>query len=114
MNKENELVELKDDLTYVSDYLVQISEEILDNEISKYPIFATSKNELSIGRKIISSKDFDIHWNFYASHLEDFVNKGVIKLNKVDEFIKLYKSKEKHLCLFVVFPDESKIVFTPF
>ena len=88
---------LHDDLEICRDYIRQIAIGMIKGNVSKYPIFIATRGEtdFDLGLPIISRNDFDISWNFSASHLEDFVNKGIVSKNKTEDFIKTYKNPDK-------------------
>ena len=115
-NKTQLLKILEEDTTLCKDYLQQIAVEILDNDISKYPIFtATLLDSLEIGKRIIDKEEYDIEWSYYASHLEDFVNRGIISMDKTDAFREAYKDPRQFICLFVVFDEnDMSFVFLPY
>ncbi|MDB5284177.1 MAG: hypothetical protein JWO06_3252, partial [Bacteroidota bacterium] len=89
---------LHDDLDACRDYIRQIALGMIKGSVSKYPIFIATKGEsdYDLGLPLITRNDFDISWNFSASHLEEFVSKGVVSKSKVDEFIKTYKNPEQY------------------
>jgi hypothetical protein len=106
---------LHDDLEICRDYIRQIAMGMIKGSVSKYPIFiATRETDFDLGLPIISRNDFDISWNFSASHLEDFVNKGIVSKNKVEEFKKTYKAPEQYMCVFVAEEGSMSFVFMPY
>jgi len=106
---------LHDDLEICRDYIRQIALGMIKGNVSKYPIFiATRETDFDLGLPIISRSDFDISWNFSASHLEDFVNKGIVGKNKIEEFKKTYKEPEQYMCVFVAEEGATSFVFMPY
>jgi hypothetical protein len=112
--KEELLLQLYEDVALCKDYLKTLSHEITTLEISNYPIFVAAQQPVSLGKLVVSKKELDIQWSFYASHLEDFVVKGIIEQDKVDEFRKLYKENAGQLCLFVLLEEEFNFIFLPY
>lgn len=94
---------LHDDLEVCRDYIRQISNGMIRGEVTRYPIFvgACGENDVDIGLPIVNRADYDISWNFNASHLEEFVSKGVVLKEKANDFIKAYKSPLDYMCVFV-------------
>ncbi len=84
---------------------------ILDNEISKYPIYVVHKEDLQIGINVIDRFSTRSNWSIEASTLEEFVAKKLITESKVDEFRKTYKNSEEHACFFVVSELGAQFVF---
>lgn len=107
---------LHSDLDICRDYIKQVSRGMVKGEVSKYPIFVAMRGEadIDIGVPIINRGDFDISWNFNASHLEEFVNKNVVAKEKVSEFKKGYKSPEDFMCVFVAEEGAMSFVFMPY
>ena len=77
-------------------------EEILNQEVSKYPIFVLHKQEIALGVPLIERDKHNTNWSVNASTLEEFAVKKLIVDTKIDEFRKTYKSPETHYCVFVL------------
>ena len=107
---------MHDDLEICRDYIRQIALGMIRGSVSKYPIFIATKGEsdFDLGLPLITRSDFDISWNFSASHLEEFVSKGVVSKAKVDDFIKVYKNAEQFMCVFVAEEGTMSFVFMPY
>ncbi len=107
---------LHDDLEICRDYIRQIALGIIRGKVSRYPIFVAKRgeNDIDLGLPLINRSDFDISWNFNASHLEDFVNKGIVTKEKSEEFIKAYKNPEQFMCVFVIDEASPSFVFMPY
>ena len=107
---------LHDDLEICRDYIRQIALGMIRGSVSRYPIFIATKGEsdFDLGLPLITRSDFDISWNFSASHLEEFVSKGVVSKAKVDDFIKAYKNAEQFMCVFVAEEGAMSFVFMPY
>ena len=107
---------LHDDLEICRDYIRQIALSMIKGGVSNYPIFIATRGEadLDLGLPIIKREDFDISWNFSVSHLEEFVNKGVIVKEKAAEFIKAYKSPEQFMCVCLAEEAAMSYVFMPY
>ena len=117
MSLDEELYKsLHADLEVCRDYIKQISTGMIKGGVSKYPIFVAMRGEMDIdlGLPLISRIDFDISWNFNISHLEDFVNRQIVKSEKAAGFIKTYKNPEEFMCIFVAEEDAMSFVFMPY
>lgn len=80
----------------------EASDTILDQEITRYPIFVVHKLEVAIGVSLVESTSESRKWSINASSLEEFVSKQLIEMNKIDSFKTIYKDPKKYLCLFVL------------
>ncbi|MBL0310403.1 MAG: hypothetical protein IPP77_12230 [Bacteroidetes bacterium] len=107
---------LHDDLEICRDYIRQIALGMIRGHVSKYPIFVATRSasDVDLGLPIVQKEDFDIGWNFSASHLEDFVNKGIVHKEKSSDFIKTYKAPEQFMCVFVADEASPSFVFMPY
>ncbi len=107
---------LHSDLEICRDYIKQISKGMIKGGVSKYPIFVAMRGEmdLDIGLPIVNRADFDISWNLNASHLEDFVNHGVVKQDNVKNFVESYKNPDDYMCVFVAEENAMSFVFMPY
>ena len=117
MNLDQEIYKsLHQDLEVCRDYIKQISLGMMRSEVTKYPIFIATRgeNDVDLGLPIVNRADFDISWNFNASHLEEFVAKKVVLQNKAAEFIKAYKNPADYMCVFVAEESAMSFVFMPY
>ncbi len=107
---------LHDDLEICRDYIRQISSGMIKGDVTKYPIFIAMRgeNDIDLGLPIVNRADFDISWNFNASHLEEFVSKGVVVKEKAIDFINAYKSPNDYMCVFVAEEGATSFVFMPY
>ena len=113
MGKAERFIILEQELKYYTKVLSQASEIILNEGVSKYPIFVAHQHEVTIGIPVVEKEKAGGNWNFNASTLEEFVGKNIIYPEKIDEFRSNYKDAEQHLCLFVLSELGAKFVFLP-
>ncbi|MBL7779028.1 MAG: hypothetical protein JNK66_12150 [Chitinophagales bacterium] len=107
---------LYDDLEICRDYIKQIALGMMKGGVSNYPIFVAvrGENDVDLGLPLIKREDFDISWSFNVSHLEDFVNKGIIQKDKSAAFIQAYKNPVSFMCIFVAEDTSTSFVFMPY
>ena len=87
---------------------------ILDQEISKYPIFITSQLEIELGVPLlIRDTDKRQKWYVSASTLEELNTKNIIHTDKIDEFRNIYKDPSLNFCLFVLSDLGAQFIFLP-
>ena len=78
----------------------QASATIRDEGVSRYPIFVAHKESLlPLGIALIDYLQSDTHYSYQATTLEELVAKRVVSLENLDEFRRIYKSPDTHLCL---------------
>lgn len=102
------------DFVVVSETLKEASYQIRKRGFSDYPIFPISKDTLPIGQLLIGKEELAIHWNYYTTYLDEFVQRKIIDKNKIADFQKAYKDPDEFCCLFVVDKAFTKFMFIPF
>ncbi|HMT52128.1 MAG TPA: hypothetical protein PKD16_00970 [Saprospiraceae bacterium] len=112
MSQTDRFLELEKELSPYKKILAQASDVILDEGVSKYPIFVIHQQEMDMGVLLIQA-GIKFRWSVNASTLEEFVTKEIIFHEKAQEFIATYKDPEIYLCLFVLSELGAQFVFLP-
>ncbi|HLS36920.1 MAG TPA: hypothetical protein VK023_01495, partial [Sphingobacterium bovisgrunnientis] len=112
--KSSPLQSLKVDLDFYSESIKEISTEMVAEGYTLFPIFIATQHEVSLGEIILDRNELNTNWSIYASSLEEFVERGVIKDYKKSSFEKTYKKSKDFMCLFVVVPEGANFVFYPY
>ena len=105
---------ISSDFVKVCDTLKEASYQIRKREISTYPIFPVCKTEQPIGQLIIASQQAETDWNYYASFLDEFVQRGIVDTDKQEDFQNAYKDADEFCCLFVIDKEFTNFVFIPY
>ena len=105
---------ISQDFVKVADNLKEASYQMRIRKVSEYPIFPISKIDLPIGKLFIGLMDTSVKWNYNISFLDEFVQRGIIAEENVEEFKKAYKDPEEFCCLFVVDVNFTKFLFIPY
>jgi len=100
------------DFVMVSDTLKEASYEIRSRGFSGYPVFPISKVEIPIGQLLIPKEAMALDWNYYATYIEEFMQRKLIDNQEL--FEKQYKDPDEFCCLFVVDQDFTNFVFIPY
>ncbi|MBT1703142.1 hypothetical protein [Chryseosolibacter indicus] len=100
------------DFVKVSDTLKEASYQIRKRGFSAYPIFPVCKEEQPIGQLLLDRKILNMEWNYYASYLDEFSQRELIKED--EEFKAAYKDPDEFCCLFVVDKEFTNFVFIPY
>lgn len=108
------LQSLKVDLDFYSDSIKEISNEMVAEGYTLYPIFVAHQHEVNIGEVILDHTELDTKWTINASSLEEFIDKKVIQEARRAYFEKNFKKSTEFMCLFVVVPEGANFVFYPF
>ena len=101
------------DFVKVADSLKEASYQIKKAGFD-FPIFPISKEELPIGQLLIDKHQADGDWNYYASFLDEFVQRELVDKDKEEDFKSNYKDPDEFCCLFVIDKEFTRFVFIPF
>lgn len=112
--KESPLLSLERDLKIYSESIHEVAIEIILEGLSSYPIFIAYQHIVKLGELILDRDDLNMDWSINASTLEEFVEKGVIKKELKERFVKSYKNPHDFICLFVVVPEGANFVYYPY
>lgn len=104
--------QLEKELLPYKKLMASASDAILDQEVTKYPIFVAHQHDVEIGVSLVEDTTFG-PWKLQASSLEEFVSKQVIENEKVDSFRTVFKSPDKFFCVFVLSDLGAKFIFVP-
>lgn len=102
------------DFVRVADNIKEASYQIRTRGFSDFPIFPISKTHQPIGQLLFGKGDLNLEWNYYATYLDEFVQRKIVKEDKADEFKKVYKNPDEFCCLFVVDGDFTNFLFIPY
>ncbi|MBC7884010.1 MAG: hypothetical protein H7X99_00945 [Saprospiraceae bacterium] len=112
MSTANQYLLLQEQIQPYKKILSQAADVIMDENVSKYPIFIIHQQELQMGVSLVEAGEI-MKWSVNASTLEEFVTKELIFMDKVQEFIGTYKNPDEHLCLFVLSELGAQFIFVP-
>lgn len=104
---------ISEDFVKVADTLKEASYQIRKAGFD-VPIFAISKGDIPIGQLLISKHDLELTWNYYASFLDEFMQRELVAKDKEQEFKDTYKDPDEFCCLFVVDQAFTNFVYIPY
>jgi hypothetical protein len=114
IKKESPLLSLEKDLKLYNESIREVAVEIMIEGLSKYPIFIAHQHEVKLGESILDRNDLHTEWSINASTLEEFVERGIIKKELEERFIKTYKNPHDFMCVFVIVPEGANFVYYPY
>lgn len=106
------LGKISSDFVKVSEQIKEASYQIRKQDFSKYPIFPVSQVSIPIGQLLYEKGQFENQWNYYASFMEEFKQRGLIA--EEDKFIESYKDPDEFCCLFIVDKEFTNFIYIPF
>lgn len=113
MNQTEKFLKLEKELKPYTHILGQASDVIINENVSRYPVFVVHQQEVEMGIALIEANPPKMSWSVNASTLEEFVTKNLIFEEKVKDFMSKYKDPETHLCLFVLSELGAQFIFIP-
>jgi len=116
MEINKEIIESADmDLATYEDYLQELANVVLEQEVTKYPIFVMHQQPIvEIGRTVIDAARSKTKWSVNISHLEEFVNRKIVPENNIENFKQVYKNPSEFICIFVLANENANFVFRPY
>lgn len=104
---------ISEDFVKIADTLKEASYQIRKAGF-ELPIFPISHEPIPIGQLLIPKGKLSLDWNYYASFLDEFVQRELVGKEKVDDFKSTYKDPDEFCCLFVVDKEFTNFVFIPY
>ena len=112
--KQSPLISLEKDLSFYAESIKEVAVEIMVEGISATPIFIAHQHEVKLGEMILNREELNTNWTIQASTLEEFIEKGIIKPDKKEHFLKNYKKPEDYMCVFVIVPEGANFIYYPY
>ncbi|MEO5978564.1 MAG: hypothetical protein ABIS36_03095 [Chryseolinea sp.] len=104
---------ISEDFVKISDTLKESSYQIRKAGF-EFPIFPICREEQLIGQLLLNPAIHGTSWYYFASFLDEFVQRTLVDKDKVDEFKVAYKDPDEYCCLFVIDRTFTSFVFIPF
>lgn len=104
---------ISNDFIKVADTLKEASYQIRKAGFT-YPIFPISEEDQPIGQILIDHTELGLKWNYFASFLDEFVQRELVAKEKEEEFKNAYKDPDEFCCLFVIDKAFTRFVFIPY
>lgn len=113
MDPKEKLKLLKLEMERFVPLLSKATEMVLDEDVTKYPIFVVHADTIEIGIPLVERGKDDDKWSINVSSLEEFVTKQLIQTSKLDDFKQVYKNPVESHCLFVLSDLGASFIFLP-
>ncbi len=104
---------ISEDFVKVSDTLKESSYQIRKAGF-EFPVFPICKEEQPIGQLLLHPRINGTKWHYYASFLDEFLQRGLVTGDKVEDFKDAYKDPDEFCCLFVIDLQFTNFVFIPY
>ena len=113
MSVTERILMIEKELKVYNHIISQAKQTILDQDVTKYPIFVASKSTIELGINIIDHHTTTALWSINASSLEEFVAKNVIDSAKIDNFKQTFKNVDTFNCYFIVSDIGNQFAYLP-
>ena len=104
---------ISNDFVKVADTLKEASYQIRTAGF-EYPIFPISHGDQPIGQLLIKNTDLKLEWSYFASFLDEFLQRELVAKEKEEEFKSTYKDPDEFCCLFVIDKEFTRFVYIPY
>ncbi|HMG89993.1 MAG TPA: hypothetical protein VK589_08030 [Chryseolinea sp.] len=104
---------ISEDFVKVADTLKEASYQIRKAGF-EFPVFPICKEVQPIGQLLLKRHVHSTTWNYYASFLDEFLQRELIAANGIQDFKDAYKDPDEFCCLFVIDLQFTNFVFIPF
>lgn len=104
---------ISSDFAKISDSVKEASYQIRKAGF-EFPIFPICHQQQPIGQLLIQPSDLGTSWYYYASFLDEFIQRELIAKDKEEDFRKAYKDPDEFCCLFVIDKEFTRFVFIPY
>ena len=108
------LGKISQDFVKISDNIKEASYQIRKRGFSDYPIFAVSKIDIPIGVLLIARNELNTEFNYNASYLDEFVQREIVKEDRIKAFEETFKDPDEFCCLFVVDDKFTNFIYIPY
>jgi len=102
------------DLNLFKDSIKEVSEDIINEKFSEFPIFIAHQAEVKLGEMILDKEELGTSFSIQASTMEEFVEKKIILPKNVEKFKVTYKNPKTHCCIFLITQLGAQFVFVPY
>lgn len=113
MSEDLHLKELQMSLKAHLDMMQQTSQAVFDQDISNYPLFLVNETTPALGISILTFELEGKQMVMNVTTLEELATKGVVDMEKVDDFKSVYKQNDHSFCLLILEETEARFIFIP-
>jgi hypothetical protein len=111
---ESPLVTLEQDLKLYNDAIREVAFDILNENLSEFPVFIAHQHQLSIGHMFLDKEELNTRWSLNASTMEELIERKLIASEREPYFIRNYKDPKLFICLLVIVNEGANFVFYPY
>lgn len=110
---EEKYQQLKEDLKPFIPLMNKASDTLMDENISKYPIFVVSQLDIELGILLVQRSEAYSKWSVHLSTLEELATKKIVQMDRVNHFRSIFKEPDLFFCLFTLSDLGAQFIFLP-
>lgn len=111
---EDYLKLLQQDLKFYQDAIKEVSQDMVKDGFSQFPIFVASLFDYDMGELVLDAKEYERSYSIYASYAEQLQEKGIIPKDKMPFFKANFKDSSKFACILLLTNEVQQFIFFPF
>lgn len=111
---EQYLQSLRADLIIYKEAIRETARDMIEEGYTSFPIFVAHQLNIQLGEPILDHRELGTNWTIHASHLEEFIEKGLVLKERESLFRETFKNPDEFACMFVVSPEGARFVFIPY
>lgn len=101
------------EVKYYHALMAEAFEGVINEGVSKYPVFVFHKQEITVGIPIADRHELTEDWSVNISTLEEFYIKGLVTIEKVDEIKAKITGPRPQYCCLVLTEEKGSMIFIP-
>jgi hypothetical protein len=109
----NYIEEFGEDIHHYHQLLEEAFQGVIQEDISKYPVFIFHRQEVNVGLMIVDHHVAAGNWSVNISTLEEFYIKGLVSIEKAEEIKAKITGNPPQYCCLVLSGEKGSIVFIP-
>lgn len=114
MLPKEQLQQLEAQLKEVSDFLQEVSNDMIDGGFSNFPMYVAHQENAKIGEMIIDRTEFGFPYSINATTLERFVELGIVQADAQEKMKEAMGDPRKKCCILLLTPPQPQFVFHNF
>lgn len=98
-------------LHFYLELMKEAFEGVINEDVSRYPVFIFHQQEMSVGLPIYDRGDHNGEWSVNISTLEEFYIKGIVTIEQVEEIKAKIIGQPPQFCCMVLYEGKGSLIF---
>ena len=105
---------LREDLLFYNDMIKEVSNDMIKEGFTKYPVFIAHQHEVKVGEPILLIQDYARDFNINASTLEELVERKLVLPERESDFKANYKNPKEFICILLITVIGAHFIYVPY